>query len=535
MEQIANFLSQNAVLAICICLALGYCIGKIKLGSFSFGATIGTLVVGFLLSRFVTFQIPGILATFFSLLFCFTIGYEAGPAFFGSLRSNGIKFVLQSVFFCVCAFVCLYLLGLSGIVEKDTVIGLAAGALTQTSILTVADELEGVAAVGYAVTYMTGTLFAILFSTVIGPKLLRTSPITAARRKLEKQKTAAAVPEDDDRRVAPVFPRAYVMETGSKYIGLTIERLEDDFAHTLEVVKFTRDGKELPVDQELTVQPGDVLTVLGSNAQAVTFDDAYAREVADRKYLSIDLITREIIVTEDENRSVVDLLSGYGIVLRKITNEKGKKVPVDEHIMLTEGMILQVSGAEASVRRLAKKIGYVKETGSATDVPVVFGALAVAIAFGSLKFAGFGLGDSTCALIFGLVCGWYQNKKPKYGIYPESARWFLKSVGLNVFIAVKALTTGFFTLDAQLLVIFGLGVGVTLVPHIITTLFAKFALKMENADILGGQCGSGTCTASLNALIDSAGSTVFTAGYAVTNAVSNILLTVLGVLLSSLL
>ena len=53
MEQIANFLSQNAVLAICICLALGYCIGKIKLGSFSFGATIGTLSAQAVVNHFV--------------------------------------------------------------------------------------------------------------------------------------------------------------------------------------------------------------------------------------------------------------------------------------------------------------------------------------------------------------------------------------------------------------------------------------------------------------------------------------------------
>lgn len=159
----------------------------------------------------------------------------------------------------------------------------------------------------------------------------------------------------------------------------------------------------------------------------------------------------------------------------------------------------------------------------------------IAILFGSLKIAGFGLGESTCALILGLVCGWFHNKKPRHGVFPESARWFLKSVGLNIFIAVKALTTGLFELDAKMLVVFGLGICVTLVPHIITILFSKYIMKMENADILGGQCGSGTCTAALNSLIDSSGSTVFIAGYAVTNAVSNIMLTVMGVLLSSLL
>ena len=125
MKFILDYLSQNPILAICICLALGYCIGLIKIKTFSFGATIGTLVVGFILSRFTSFTIPGILVTLFSLLFCFTLGYEAGPAFFKSLKSNGIKFVLQAVIFCICAFVFLYVLGLTGVLDRDTVIGMA--------------------------------------------------------------------------------------------------------------------------------------------------------------------------------------------------------------------------------------------------------------------------------------------------------------------------------------------------------------------------------------------------------------------------
>ena len=133
------------------------------------------------------------------------------------------------------------------------------------------------------------------------------------------------------------------------------------------------------------------------------------------------------------------------------------------------------------------------------------------------------------------MCGWYYNKKPRYGRYPDGARWILKSLGLNLFIAAKALTTGSFAMDSKMLLILGIGIAVTLIPHIVTLLFCKYVLKMDDADSLGGQCGSGTCSAALNSLIDSAGSSVFTAGYATTNAIANILLTVLGVLLSALL
>ena len=535
MQFILNFLSDNPVLALCICLALGYLIGAIKIKTFSFGATIGTLVVGFVLSRFTTFSIPGILVTLFSLLFCFTLGYEAGPAFFKSLKSNGIKFILHALFFTVISLALLYVLGITGVIDKDTVVGIAAGALTQTSILTVAEGLGDMASISYAVTYMTGTFLAIVFVSVIAPRMIRTSPIMAARDKLSKTSGASSVREDDDVRLSPIYPRAFLVEGGAAYVGGTVEELEDRFEHTLEVVKLFREGKEIPVEQELVIAEGDVLTIISTVRQMVAFDDEYMREVSDGKHLSLKILTKEIIVTEEVDGSLVDILSAHGIVLNSVTSKGGKKLKVTDGVTAERGMTVKVSGVESSIAKAAKTLGYVKEVGSATDVPFVFGALAAAVVFGALKIFGFGLGDSTCALIIGLVCGWYYNKNPKYGKFPEGSRWFMKSVGLNLFIAAKALGTGSFAFDSKMLMILGIGIAVTLVPHIATLFFAKYVLKMDDADNLGGLAGSGTCTAALNSVTDAAGSSVFTASYATTNAVANITLTVLGVLLSILL
>ena len=536
MEKISEFISANPILAICVCLALGYCIGFIKIRTFSFGATIGTLVVGFVLSRFFTFTIPGILVTVFSLLFCFTIGFEAGPAFFKSLKSNGVKFIIQAVFYCGFAFICLWLLGLSGIFDRDTVIGMAAGALTQTSILTVAEGLGDMASVTYAITYITGTLFAIVFASVIGPAVLRTTPIGAAKQKIDK--TASAVPTTDNEssaRLAPIYPRAYVIKKGSKYIGMTVEALEDAFEHTLEVVALFRGDKPASLTQETEIEENDVITVIAPTHQALAFDDELTVEISDSRYISVEIVTTEIIVTRDMDTSAVDLLSAHGIVLRSALSPKEKKLPVTDALTLQKGMVIKVSGTVASIGKVAAKIGYVKEIGSSTDVPFMFTAIAAAILFGAVKIAGFGLGDSTCALILGLVCGWFHNKNPKYGKFPESSRWFLKSVGLNLFIAVKALTTGRFVFDAKMLLILGVGIAVTLVPHIVSALFCKHVLRMYVADVLGGQCGSGTCTAALNSLIDASGSSAFVASYATTNAIANILLTIVGLILALLL
>ena len=111
-------------------------------------------------------------------------------------------------------------------------------------------------------------------------------------------------------------------------------------------------------------------------------------------------------------------------------------------------------------------------------------------------------------------------------------------MGLNFYIAVLALSVGdkFFAAMSEngwLLIL--IGVVVTLIPHIASLLFGKYVMKIDEAELLGGLCGCGTCTAALNALSDETGSSVFALGYAPGCAAGNILLTLSGIILPMIL
>ncbi|MEG1426713.1 MAG: aspartate-alanine antiporter, partial [Oscillospiraceae bacterium] len=49
-SDIGQYLLNNVAIAIFLCLGLGYVLGKLKIKSFSIGPTVGTLVVGLLIS-----------------------------------------------------------------------------------------------------------------------------------------------------------------------------------------------------------------------------------------------------------------------------------------------------------------------------------------------------------------------------------------------------------------------------------------------------------------------------------------------------
>lgn len=148
------------------------------------------------------------------------------------------------------------------------------------------------------------------------------------------------------------------------------------------------------------------------------------------------------------------------------------------------------------------------------------------------------LGGGGGALFAGLYFGWLQQKHPNTGVIPPSTRWLLKSLGLNLFIAVVGLQagSGFVTALKEMGgLVFVIGMLVSILPHLVTLLFSRFVLKMNIVDNIGSLCGSGTITAALNAVNAETDSSVFALSYTPTYALGNIFLTVMAPLMVALL
>jgi putative transport protein len=273
---------------------------------------------------------------------------------------------------------------------------------------------------------------------------------------------------------------------------------------------------------------GDVIQVVGDVDALNLADDKGLREVTDPAYYQVQVVSRKIILTADFTENGSDLLSEYGLL---ITNSGGK-------VSFKKGSIVTVTGSEKAIEKAAKRMGYIKEEGNVTDIAFLSLAIAAGLFIGSLAITladlSLSLGESVGVLLAGLVCGWFYNRKPRAGHIPQATRLFLKSLGLNLYIGVLALRVGGSFREAMSgngWLILLLGAAVTLVPHILSLFFGKFILRIDDADLLGGLCGSGTCTSALNALTDETNSSVFTLGFAPGCAAGNILLTVMGLLL----
>ena len=175
MTWFVDGLRHNPELAIFLTLALGFLIGKLKIGGFSFGTVVGTLLAGVLVGQ-LSIQVPGIVKTVFFDLFLFTTGYKVGPQFFRGLKKDALSQVAVTVVLCVtclvAAFVASKVLGY----DMGTAAGLLAGAFSESTVIgTAGDAINRLALpaeektrlinnipIAYAVTYLVGT-------AVLGP------------------------------------------------------------------------------------------------------------------------------------------------------------------------------------------------------------------------------------------------------------------------------------------------------------------------------------------------------------------------------
>lgn len=138
------------------------------------------------------------------------------------------------------------------------------------------------------------------------------------------------------------------------------------------------------------------------------------------------------------------------------------------------------------------------------------------------------------ALISGLFFGWLRSVRPTFGRIPSPTVWFMNSVGLTVFIAVVGISSGpGFVAGLQQLGIslFLWGIVATSVPLILAIYVGKYLFRFDHAIVLGCCAGARTTTAALGMINDIAKSQIPALGYTVTYAVSNVLLTIWGMVI----
>jgi len=543
-------LRENPELAIFLTLALGFVIGRFRVGSFRPGNVVGTLLAGVLVGQ-LDIQVAPVVKTVFFDLFLFATGYKVGPQFFRGLKKNALSQVLLTVVLCVTSLVVTVAVARVMGYDCGTAAGLMAGAFTESTVIGTAgntisrlglEEAETTRLlnnipVAYAVSYLVGTGFVVWFLSSLAPRLLKVD-LKAESRKLDEQLGATASTAGGATSAYREWDvRAYRL--GPDLPHRTVAALERSLAPARVFVQRVRRGTGVvDAEPDTALEPGDVAVLTARRRVLVSDSLSFAEEVEDRELLDFPVAVLDVVVTnrEVEERSIADLAAqhGRGVALSRLVRG-GEEVPFAPGTVVNRGDLLRILGAERDVERAGKAFGYVERPSSETDVVflglgILLGGLVGALTFmvGDLPLS---LTASGGALIMGLVFGWLRSVRPTFGRIPEPALWVFDTVGLAVFIGVVGIgagpsfVSGLRETGPGLVAVAFL---VALTPHAAAVLFGRYVLKMNPVVLLGACSGAGTATAALRAIQDEAGSKLPVLGYTVPYAVGNSLLTAWG-------
>ena len=558
MTWLQDALVEHPEIAVFLAIAAGFWIGRFSYKGIGLGVVTGTLLAGVVIGALAEdVVIDATTKSIFFLLFLFALGYKQGPQFFTGLRGSGLPQALFTLALVVVGLATVLALSLALDYNPGLAAGLAAGGLTQSAVIGVAQtsiaglpesaatvqQWSDLVPVAYAVTYIFGTIGAALYCSLLAPRLLGIRDLPAAARALEERLGFHDPVPDVESAYLDIVRRSYRVDE-TAMAGRSVREIEEEAARQnggrLFVARVRHEGTIMDVTPGTRLSSGDVVVLTGRRPDLLhsPFGGAL-QEVEDHELLDFPIEQLTVVATSRDvvGRTVGQLRANplsRRIFLRRITRA-GNDVPFGTDTVINAGDELLIQGPLPLVEQAVTHIGFPERTTPATDMVTVGLGVCVGALIGipavTVGDVPIGLTTSVGALLVGLLLGWRRSRGPTFGRVAPGAQWFFETVGLTAFVAVVGIVSGPGFVDGLReygLGLFAAGVVVTLVPLVVSTFLARYVFHFDPVLTLGMLTGAQTTTAAVGAVQEAARSSVPLLGFTVPYAVGNILLTVGG-------
>ncbi len=436
-----ELLAESPLLLLFLVAALGYPLGRLRVGGFSLGVA-AVLFAGIAFGALdPRLALPELVYLFGLVLFVYTIGLSSGRAFFASFRRTGLRDNALVLAILVGGAALAAALGRALGLGGPRTAGLFAGSLTNTPALAgVLEQLKHGAdaaalaepVVAYSVTYPLGAVGGIL-AIALFRRLVRVDYAAEARglrdlgasgehlvsRTLEVTRPDAASRTLDGWRAA---------ERWSVLFG-----------------RHARRGAEVSLALgDLVAQPGDLLSVVGAErdvAQVVAFlgqPSATALEL-DRSVLD----ARRVFVSDRDlaGKTLAELAlpQRLGAMVTRIRRGDADMIPTGD-TRLELGDRVRVVCRRERMEAVTAFFGDSYRALAEIDVMSFGLGVALGLLVGLLPIplpggATFRLGFAGGPLVVALVLGARQRTGPVLWLLPYSANLTLRQVGLILFLA----------------------------------------------------------------------------------------------------
>ncbi len=496
-----------------IVIALGVCLGKIKIGGISLGVTF-VLFVG-ILAGHIGFTAPtnilGFIQDFGLILFVFCIGLQVGPGFFESFRKGGFTLnglsTLAILLNIAVMFACYYLFfDTSDPNNLPMMVGTLYGAVTNTPGLGAASEaLTSVfgqgpvpqIASGYACAYPLGVL------GIIGA--------TIAIRYICRVKLAdeEAVLEENEEENAHAKPHMMHLRVANSFIaGRNLKQISEFLNRDVVCTRILHEDKVSIPNRDTVFELGDEVFVVCAESDAEAIK-AFIGPELDSEWTVEDknqpLVSKRIVVTNPamngKTLGKMHFSSVYGVNVTRITRQ-GLDLFASRNHRFIVGDRIMVVGPEDNVNRVAELMGNSVKRLNAPNIATIFIGIMVGILFGSIPISLPGmpvplkLGLAGGPLIIAILIGRFGYRFHLVTYTTTSANMMLREIGLVLFLASVGIKAGnnFWNTVVNgdgLLYVFT-GFLITIIPILIVGCIARMKYKFNYFTIMGMIAGSYT-------------------------------------------
>lgn len=492
----------QAVVVICIIIALGLFLGRVKIGGISLGVSF-VFFIGILAGHLglrINHDMMLFAENFGLVIFVYALGLQVGPGFFNSFLKGGLK--LNALGICVILLGTILTIALSyatGFALPDMV-GIMCGATTNTPALGAAQQTlqqlgidSSSPALGCAVAYPLGVVGVIIAMVLMRKVLVRPEDLEISENSEEE-----------------TFIATFKIQNPAVF-GKSIEEVAR-LAHGKFIIsRIWHDGNvSIPNSQSLLLEDDRVLVVT-SGKEAEELSSLFGeRESTDWNKKDIDwnkldrqLMSHWIVVTKPSinGKSIgsLRLRNRYGVNISRVFRS-GVMLLATPDLILCMGDRLIAVGKDEDVQKVENELGNaVKDLREPNLYSICMGVV-LGLALGSIPLmipgisAPVKLGLAGGPIIVGILMGAFGPRVHMVTYITESANLMLRRLGLSMYLACLGLDSGVHFFETVVrpegLVWVGLGFIITIVPVLIMGFYALKVSKLDFGSVCGMLCGS---------------------------------------------
>lgn len=512
MEWLWNLMADHesvayTVIVYSVVIAIGVALGKVKFFGISFGiawvlfAGIAMAEMGFTVNT----HIQHFIKEFGLILFVYTIGLQVGPGFFSAFKKEGIKLNLLAVISiatCVATVIAIHYLTNT---NMSTLVGIMSGAVTNTPGLGAANaalaEKFGEDAPSLTTMYAVAYPFGVFGIIIV---MLGLRGIFKVNIEAEKRLNSLRHSKDQ-----VIINRFAIKVSNPSLFGKKLSVIKKTLDFDFTISRMCRKGEILLADADSLIEEGDVVLVVANQRENEKFFTLMGDSVAITDYFpdekDMRYTSRRINVTQraifTKTLGELDVRRRFGVTITRVFRAGVEFVP-SAHTKLQFGDTITVIGDETHIQLVSKEFGNSKRRLQTPHIAELFMGITLGVLLGSIPFSIPGipgavrLGLAGGPLIVAILISRYGGKFSVTHYVSQSANLMVREIGIVLFLASVGLDAKAKFIETLLhgdgLYWMGLGVLITLIPLLVTSLIARIKGKLDYLEICGLLSGAST-------------------------------------------